>query len=202
MQAVRCVVDNSGDNFANNQPDGPNAHRALMARIAATRDRKAFRSLFEFFGPRVKSLMMKAGADHAFADDLVQDVMMTVWRKVELYAPDRGTVSAWIFTIARNARIDRLRKSSSQPYDDIDEVHIESGEKSAEETVISGQHRARVAIAMSKLSDDQKSIIELSYLHDVPQSEIAERLAIPLGTVKSRMRLAYAKLRVELEDLQ
>lgn len=199
MQAVRCVTDNS-DNIS--ESFLPDSHRKLMARIVASRDRNAFRDLFEYFGPRVKSLMMKAGADHAFADDLVQDVMMTVWRKVELYAPDRGTVSAWIFTIARNARIDRLRKNSSQPYEDIENVNIESGEKSAEDAVITDQHTSRVSIAMNTLSDDQKSIIELSYLHDVPQSEIAQRLSIPLGTVKSRMRLAYAKLRVELEDLQ
>jgi RNA polymerase sigma-70 factor (ECF subfamily) len=177
------------------------AHKTLMVKVATNRDREAFGALFAYFGPRVKALMLKAGADHALAEDLVQDVMMTVWRKVELYAPDRGTVSTWVYTIARNARIDRLRRNSSRPYDDIDELELASGDKNAEEETFSGQQAERIAIALAELPEEQREIIELSYMHDMAQSGIAAKLGLPLGTVKSRMRLAYGKLKAKLEDL-
>jgi RNA polymerase sigma-70 factor (ECF subfamily) len=157
-------------------------HRSLIARIAVSRDREAYKALFLHFGPRVKALMLKAGADHSMAEDLVQDVMMTVWRKVELYTPERGAVSTWIYTIARNARIDRLRRNSSRAYEDLEGMDLPSDDPSR--------------------PDDQKQIIELAYVHDMSQNEIADRLAIPLGTVKSRMRLAYGKLKVKLEEMR
>lgn len=177
-------------------------HKCLVARIAAERDRAAFGMLFDYFGPRIKALMLRGGADHALAEDLAQDVMMTVWRKVELYAPDRGTVGAWIFTIARNARIDRLRRGSSRPYEDVDSLDLMSGERDAEEETFASQQAARVADAMAELPKEQRQIVELSFVNDMPQSEIAAKLVLPLGTVKSRLRLAYTKLRVELEDLK
>jgi RNA polymerase sigma-70 factor (ECF subfamily) len=177
------------------------SHRELVARIAADRDREAFRTLFEQFGPRIKTLMMKAGADHALAEDLVQDVMMTVWRKVELYRPERGAVSTWIYTIARNARIDRLRHHSSRPYEDISDLELPSDEPDGEAAVYASQQAEKVGAALAGLPDDQRQIIEMAYLQDMSQSEIAERLSVPLGTVKSRMRLAYRKLQATLESL-
>ncbi len=181
--------------------DPPPDHRQLVARIAADRDREAFRALFEQFGPRIKALMLKAGADHALAEDLVQDVMMTVWRKVDLYRPDRGAVSTWIYTIARNARIDRLRHHSSRPYEDIEDIDLPSDEPDGEAAVHASQQAEKVGEALAELPDDQRQIIELAYLHDLSQSEIADRLSVPLGTVKSRMRLAYRKLQATLESL-
>ncbi|MDH3579816.1 MAG: sigma-70 family RNA polymerase sigma factor [Hyphomicrobiales bacterium] len=179
----------------------PDEHKALMARVCADQDRDAFANLFDYFGPRIKAVMLKGGADHALAEDIVQDVMMTVWRKVELYAPERGSVATWIFTIARNARIDRIRRGSSQPYEDIDDFELMSADKDAEEEAFSSQQAVRVARAIAGLPDEQRKIIELAYVNDMPQSQIAADLTLPLGTVKSRMRLAYAKLRTELEDV-
>jgi len=174
-------------------------HKTLIARIAANRDRDAFRALFEHFGPRVKALMVKAGADHALAEDLVQDVMMTVWRKVELYTPQRGAVGTWIYTIARNARIDRLRRHSSRPYEDLDGLELPSDEPSVEDEVQASQQAEQVGEALAELPDEQRRIIELAFIQDKSQSEIADQLALPLGTVKSRMRLAYQKLKARLE---
>jgi len=177
-------------------------HRALMARVAASRDREAFGALFLYFGPRVKSLMLKAGADHAQAEDIMQDVMMVVWRKVHLYAPERGNVGTWIFTIARNARIDRLRRNSSRPYQDIDDLELASDDSNGEDDAIASQRARRVATAMDELPLDQREIIDLAYIQDMSQSEIATKLGVPLGTVKSRMRLAYAKLKDKLGEMQ
>lgn len=177
-------------------------HKFLMRQLAKTRERKFFQELFVYFAPRVKALMMKSGADSAEAEDLVQDVMMTVWRKVDLYVPEKGTVSAWIFTIARNARIDRLRRGSSQPYEDVQNIHLASDEADGEESALLNQRACKVAEALAVLPEEQRKIIEMSYMEDLPQSEIAEKLDLPIGTVKSRMRLAYAKLRTILEELR
>jgi RNA polymerase sigma-70 factor (ECF subfamily) len=174
----------------------------LIAKVAASRDREAYRALFLHFGPRVKALMLRAGADHAQAEDLVQEVMMTVWRKVDLYSPERGAVSTWIYTIARNARIDRLRRNSSRAYEDLEGMDLPSDDPSGEDEAFASQRSERVAQALLELPDDQKQIIELAYIDDMSQSEIADKLAVPLGTVKSRMRLAYGKLKVRLEEVR
>ncbi|MCC2113750.1 MAG: sigma-70 family RNA polymerase sigma factor [Hyphomicrobiales bacterium] len=166
------------------------------------RDRAAFEELFVHFGPRIKSLMLKSGAEHALAEDIVQDVFVAVWRKAHSFAPERGTVSAWIFTIARNTRIDRLRRHSARPYEDIAEMDLQAPGPDAEQELAASQRAGLVAEAMTELPEEQREIIELAYMHDLPQSEIAERLSLPLGTVKSRMRLAYAKLKQKLEDIR
>jgi len=174
----------------------------LIGRVETAHDRDAFRALFEHFGPRIKGLMIKAGADYQLAEDLVQDVMMTVWRKADLYAPERGSVGAWIYTIARNARIDRLRRGSSQPYEDVDSLELPSGAADAEEQIFAVQRAEQVASALAALPAEQRQVIELSFRNDMAQSEIAGKLELPLGTVKSRMRLAYSKLKAELEELR
>lgn len=180
----------------------PDQHALLIARVARERDRDAFSVLFLHFGPRVKALMRKAGADQDLAEDIVQDVMLTVWRKVDTYRPDRGSVGSWIFTIARNARIDRLRRASSRPYEDIEQVEIASETADGESTALASERSERVTRALTDLPTDQREILEYAFVHDMSQSEIAGKLALPLGTVKSRMRLAYAKLKMKLGELR
>ena len=181
--------------------DGDKDFIALMSRIRE-RDRAAFEELFVHFGPRVKSLMLKSGAEHSMAEDIVQDVFMAVWRKADYFVPERGTVNAWIFSIARNARIDRLRRHSSRPYEDIADLELEAPGPNAEQELDASQRADKVADAMFELPEEQREIIELAYMQDMAQTEIAERLSLPLGTVKSRMRLAYAKLKQKLEELR
>ena len=127
---------------------------------------------------------------------------ITVWRKASLYVAGRGRVSTWIFTIARNARIDRLRRQPVQPYVDVESVSIACDQPDAEEQVIGSQNDEKVREAMNRLPEEQKTVIELAFLKYMPQSEIAAHLDLPIGTVKSRTRLAYKKLKDELEDLQ
>jgi RNA polymerase sigma-70 factor, ECF subfamily len=170
----------------------------LMDRVRQ-QDRRAFEQIFGHFGPRVKALLLKSGADPALAEDIVQDVFVSVWHKAGQYAPERGTVSAWIFTIARNVRIDRLRRQSSQPYVDVTAIELADDGVDAEEALDTAQRAELVAKAVVELPDDQRQVIELSYVCDLAQSEIADCLSLPLGTVKSRMRLAYAKLKQKLE---
>lgn len=183
--------------------DDPEAEiRDLMNRVASGRDRDAFESLFLYFGPRVKGLMIKSGATPDLAEDIAQEALITVWRKAPLYSFEKGKVATWVFTIARNLRIDRLRRQSSRPYEDVEDMDLPSQDAGGEEVLLGRQRDERVALALGELQPDQRRVIELSFVEDMPQSEIAKKLNLPLGTVKSRMRLAYGKLRERLEDLK
>lgn len=196
MQAVPEQTDADGD-----VPTTAEQHAAWMRALAADQDTQAFRALFDYFGPRITSLMLKSGASKDVAEDLAQDAMMTVWRKANLYRAEAGSVSAWIFTIARNTRIDRLRRGSSRPHQDVDDLEIAYDAPDGEANAIANQRAERVGAALKVLPDEQRQIIEMAYIEDISQSEIAKKLSLPLGTVKSRMRLAYGKLKEQLENV-
>jgi RNA polymerase sigma-70 factor, ECF subfamily len=173
----------------------------LLLRIAGARDKGALAQLFAHFGPRVKSMMLKLGAGDALAEDLVQETFLSVWRKAHLYSADRGAAATWIFTIARNLRIDQVRRQSNKPYEDVEAISLESDAPIASATLEQGEVIARVSEALKTLPAEQQEVVRLSFLHDLPHAQIAERVGIPLGTVKSRLRLAYDRLRPMLEDL-
>jgi len=180
----------------------------LLVRIGDARDRDAYKVLFLHFAPRVKSLLMRKGADAALAEELMQDTMLSVWAKASMYHPGRGAAATWIFTIARNLRIDRLRRESSRHFEDIDDHEIGEDDPrhgrdvvAQDDAVTRAQEQTIVSKALEELPADQADIIRLSFVDDLSQSEIAEQLGLPLGTVKSRMRLAYGKLRHALEGV-
>jgi RNA polymerase sigma-70 factor (ECF subfamily) len=179
----------------------------MLVRIAENRDREAYQAVFLHFAPRVKGFLIRKGADTALAEELMQDTMLAVWTKAALFRPGRGSASTWIFTIARNLRIDRMRRESIQHFDDVDSLEIAEDDVNAgttvvaqDEAVIAGQERRLVAAALRELPADQAEVVRLSFVEDLSQSDIAEKLGVPLGTVKSRMRLAYVKLRQALES--
>ena len=172
---------------------------ALLFRVAQSRDRQAFAKVFDHFAPRVKSFMLRKGASDELAEDLVQETMITVWSKAALYVPERGSASTWIFTIARNLRIDRLRRESSFHFTDLENFDAPSDEVAGDDALNRSQEDAQVANALAQIPAEQRELLILSYVEDVPQSMIAERLKLPLGTVKSRMRLAYRRMRKLLE---
>ena len=174
----------------------------LLQRVAERGDAEAFAQLFQTFAPRVKSYMMRQGADAATAEELAQETLLTVWRKASLYSSDKGTAATWIFTIARNLRIDRLRREV--PWQGLPEGHDEtpSDEPLPDEQVSEQERQKRIRAALSRLPEDQHEVVQLSFIEGLSHSEIAERLGLPLGTVKSRMRLAYQKVREAAEDLE
>jgi RNA polymerase sigma-70 factor, ECF subfamily len=173
----------------------------LLSRIALGRDRDAFVQLFDLYGPRVKSFMMRKGASPEQAEDLVQETMISVWSKAGMYVAERGSVTTWIFTIARNLRIDRLRREKTSLFTDLDDYDAESEDVAQDDALGRLQEDSQVARALAQIPSEQRELLILSYVEDLPQSEIAARLQIPLGTVKSRMRLAYRRMRKLLETL-
>ena len=176
-------------------------HVHLLTRVAATRDRAAFAQLFDHFAPRVKSFMMRKGSTAEQAEDLVQETMISVWSKAGLFVSDRGSVATWIFTIARNLRIDRLRREKSSMFTDLDDYDAPSDDANAEDLLGRFQEDGQVAKALLLIPEEQRQLLFLSFVEEIPQSEIAKRLQIPLGTVKSRMRLAYRRLHKLLETI-
>ena len=174
----------------------------LLRRIAERADPAAFRELYEAYGPRVKAYMMRRGADAGTAEDLAQETLLTVWRKAGLYAGDKGSMTTWVFAIARNLRIDRLRREV--PWQELPEWRLAeaSGEPLPDEAMAEKERRQRVQSALAGLPGEQKEVVALAYLEGLSHSEIAARLGMPLGTVKSRMRIAYQKIRTVLEGVE
>jgi RNA polymerase sigma-70 factor (ECF subfamily) len=173
----------------------------LIARIARSQDKIAFSTLFDAYAPRVKYFLIRNGASSESAEELAQEALLTVWRKAQYFSADRGTASAWIFTIARNLRIDETRRDKRaqlyamvSEFDDIDPDR-------PDELVSATEHAKRVRSAMSELPDDQLEVVKWSFVEGAAHSDIAERLGLPLGTVKSRLRLAMRRMRKSLEDL-
>lgn len=169
----------------------------LILAIAERADRAAFARLFEKYAPRVKSYLLRQGAPAETAEELAQETLLTVWRKAALFDPARAGASTWIFTIARNRRLDVLRRER-RPV-------IEPGaEEAADEPLpdallAAAQRDARLRAAVAALPPDQAEAVRLAYFQDKPHAEIAQELGLPLGTVKSRLRLALARLRAAAE---
>lgn len=172
----------------------------MLRRVAELRDRQAFGELFVHFAPRVTNFLRQIGANTGQAEDLMQDTMIKVWSKASLFVSDRGSVATWVFSIARNARIDGLRREKSASYFDIDQFDTPSEAASAEENLVRLQEDGLVAHALGKIPEVQRQLLILSYVEEIPQSEIAIQLKIPLGTVKSRIRLAYRRMQKLLDN--
>ena len=175
----------------------------LLSRIATDRSDEAFRKLFKDYGPRIRGYMMRQGADPALAEELAQETLLTVWRKASLYSSDKGSATTWIFTIARNLRIDRLRRET--PWQELTEAHaasIPSDDEPPDIAASQRQRQLRVQAVLRELPPDQLEVVTLAFIDGLSHSDIAERLRLPLGTVKSRIRLAYQKVRTALEDLR
>jgi RNA polymerase sigma-70 factor (ECF subfamily) len=174
----------------------------LLRRVAERADIAAFRELYQTYGPRVKAYMMRQGADAGTAEDLAQETLFTVWRRASLYTADKGSAATWIFAIARNLRIDRLRREV--PWQELPEDRLEGAAADAlpDEALAEKERQVRVRAALATLPPEQQEVVALSYLEGLSHGEIAARLKLPLGTVKSRMRIAYQKIRDRLEDLR
>ena len=170
---------------------------ALLLAVRDHGDRAAFAALFRHFAPRVKGFLMKSGADAALAEECAQDVMATLWQKAHLFDPAKASVATWVFTIARNRRIDALRKSRRPEPEDLD--WAQGGEAPDQADVFAAEQEAReLGRALQALPAAQKELIERAYWGDRSHGELAAETGLPLGTIKSRIRLALDRLRREM----
>jgi RNA polymerase sigma-70 factor (ECF subfamily) len=170
----------------------------LMGAIAARQDRDAFAELFAFYAPRVKAYMLRLGAGAALAEELAQEVMITIWRKAALFDRTQASVSTWIFRVARNRRIDAVRRARRADFDAEDPVlHPEPAEP-PDDAVAAGQRERQVREALTRLPVEQVDLLKQAFYDGLSHSEIAMKTGIPLGTVKSRIRLAFGRLRAAL----
>ena len=165
-------------------------------------DQAAFRAIFDHFAPRLKAFLMGQGTSPQMAEEVVQETMVKIWRKADQYEPARAAASTWIFTIARNMRIDHLRKFNRPEPDMNDPAFVPDPEPLATETISQSQDAAQLHAVMAELSEDQRAVLKLAYFEDKAHPEIAEALNIPLGTVKSRIRLALKNIRSTIGDSQ
>jgi RNA polymerase sigma-70 factor (ECF subfamily) len=154
---------------------------------------EAFGKLFSHFAPKIKAFLMKSGTDAAMAEECAQEVMATVWRKAHLFDPTRASAATWIFTIARNKRIDAIRKLRRPEPENLD--WGPEHEPDQEEMVGLQQETAKLGQALAKLPEKQRILVERAYFKDMSHSEIAAATGLPLGTIKSRIRLALERLR-------
>jgi RNA polymerase sigma-70 factor, ECF subfamily len=167
--------------------------------LAATAkgDRAAFTELFHRFAPRVNGFLRQS-LPAAKAEEVAQEVMVRVWRHASAYDPRRATVATWVFGIARNARIDALRRSSRPDPDPEDPTWVPASPEDPAAAAARRDDEDRVRAALDGLPPAQLEVLEHAYLQGRTLSEVADALGVPLGTVKSRVRLALAQLRVRL----
>ena len=173
----------------------------LIEAVAADRDREAFAVLFDYFAPRLKGFLMRSNTPSAGAEELAQEALLVVWRKAEQYDRNKAGASAWIFTIARNLRIDVARREQRSRLLDLEATDEAEPPTLPDTMLLTGEREQRVRAALTHLSDDQLRVVWLSFFEGKAHADIASELELPLGTVKSRIRLAMNNLRELLGDL-
>lgn len=169
---------------------------ALLLAVRDRQDRAAFAALFRHFAPRIKGFLMKSGASDALAEECAQDVMATLWQKAHLFDPARASVATWVFTIARNRRIDALRRAKRPEPEDL--PWGPEPEPDQQAVLEMAEDTARLGAALARLPPPQRDLIEKAYFGDLTHTEIAKQTGLPLGTIKSRIRLALDRLRLQM----
>jgi RNA polymerase sigma-70 factor (ECF subfamily) len=177
----------------------PAEHAAWVARVALSQDREAFTRLFDFFAPRLNGYLMRMGSSPEMAQEVTQDVMTTLWRKAALFDPAKSSVSTWLYRIARNRRIDLARRDKSGLIDPDEPLLQPQPEMALDRLLDIQQREEQVRAALASLPEEQLALVRLAFFEGLSHSEVAARTNLPLGTVKSRIRLAFTRLRRTLE---
>lgn len=174
----------------------------LLRAIATRQDRRAFTLIFNEYAPRLKAFLKRGGLEDAVAEELVQEIMLTVWRRAGTFDPAQGGVATWIFTIARNRRIDHLRRAQRPVPEDAGAMHADDLEVATDGLVERKESHISLRTAIRSLPPEQIEILRLAFFEQKPHTAIATERALPLGTVKSRIRRALQQLRKMLEPLR
>lgn len=192
---VMTTDDNQDGSF-------PNDLGTKLVAIAASADMVAFEALFREFSPRIRAYLLKMTRDPQASEDLMQETMIAIWRKAGQFDPSRGHASAWIYTIARNIWIDAWRRQRRPVFDPDDPALVADPEPDAPKLMEDRESSAALHAALKNLPPEQVELIKMSFFDEASHSTIATRLGLPIGTVKSRIRLAFGRLRTALEDLK
>ena len=171
-----------------------------LLQVRDQRDRGAYSRLFCYFAPRLKAMLIRNGLRDGRAEDVVQDVMLTVWHKAAQFDPHRAEASGWIYRIARNRHIDLHRRGHGGEAE-LCEDHRSEEPDSFQLLALSEEHRALRA-AIDSLAPEQGQLLQKAFLEEMPHSEISSLTGLPLGTIKSRIRLGLARIRRDLSDLR
>jgi len=179
----------------------PQDRRSLDALVeaVATGDRAAFARVFEFYAPRVKAYLLRLNSSDALAEELTQEVMLSVWRKASSFDRAQASASTWIFRIARNRRIDAARRMAKPELDPNDPALMPPAAQAPDEFAHAAGRENRVRAALAELPDEQVMLLQMAFFDGLSHRDIADRIGAPLGTVKSRLRLAFDKLRRVLD---
>lgn len=182
------------------QEDAIGRINRLLAAVADNQDRTAFQAVFEHFAPRLKAFVMRQGTDPHLAEEVVQETMVKVWHKAGQFDPERASASTWVFTIARNLRIDHLRKANRPEPDMNDPALVPDPEPHALDVISRKQNENRMKKALAGLPSEQQEVLQAVFFEEKPHAQVSAELGIPLGTVKSRIRLALKRIRSELGE--
>ena len=196
---IHFTKSRSRESYVNNTPV---THEDLVLRIAQNKDKGAFKEIFVYFAPRLKSYLMTLGLDAQKAEGVTQEVLIILWNKADKFDPQKAKLSTWLFRVARNKFIDHTRKCKYPEVNADDHLSDMVAADKTDEYTENKQTSERIKKAMHSLKPDQKQVIELSFFNEMSHSQIADHLQLPLGTVKSRIRLAFTILRNELGDMQ
>jgi len=194
------LTNGMGTGSDNDNTKGMSNWDVMLVRVGRDRDKAAFAALFEYFAPRIKSFLLRLGTDMSLCEEIAQEAMIMVWRRAETYNPSQSGASTWIFTIARNKRIDRLRRENRPMPDLADPAFAPEPVETGEKTIFRHQEEEKIRHALKNLPDEQAKMIFSAYYEEKSHREIADESGIPLGTVKSRIRLALNRLRAHLDE--
>jgi RNA polymerase sigma-70 factor (ECF subfamily) len=173
----------------------PVSEDAELVRRVARGDAQALRDLYELYGRMVYGMALRVLGDSQLAEDCTQEVFVTLWRRADRYDPDRARVSTWLVSIARNTAVDAVRWHASRRADALPETWPEDESPDSAELAAASEHARSVAEALGELPGPQREVVSLAYFDGLSHTEIAERLGLPLGTVKGRIRMALDRLR-------
>jgi RNA polymerase sigma-70 factor (ECF subfamily) len=191
-----------GSGSSNDNQNNLSEWDRLLLRVGSDRDRSAFKKLYEHFAPRLKSFLLRIGSDMSAAEEICQESMIMVWRRAETFNPDSAGASTWIFTIARNKRIDKLRKDNRPLPDLNDPSFFQIPVDKSDDILQRVEEEKKIKNALKNLPPEQAKLILSTYYEEKSHRKIADETNLPLGTVKSRIRLAINRLRTQLEELE
>ena len=191
-----------GSGSSNDNQNNLSEWDRLLLRVGSDRDRSAFKKLYEHFAPRLKSFLLRIGSDMSAAEEICQESMIMVWRRAETFNPESAGASTWIFTIARNKRIDKLRKDNRPLPDLNDPSFFQIPVDKSDDILQRVEEEKKIKNALKNLPPEQAKLILSAYYEEKSHRKIADDTNLPLGTVKSRIRLAINRLRTQLEELE